>query len=180
MQKARHGPDPLGGQPSASGLQRRRLPLLLERLTDNAPALAIEDDEKREPSAQRLQKSVLMNLQELLNCTRPAWRDTLPGASPLSRSTLNFGMPALAGKVITETGWRDIARSIKTAIICFEPRILAAGLTVSDYPQHAASLPNVLSFVIQGSLCWAPAPLDFVFYSHVDLETGRCKLTEQG
>lgn len=154
---------------------RQVLPMLLERLADSAP----DPHEDLGFAWASLRNSVRSNLQALLNCTRPAYPYALPAGGHLENSVLNFGMPPLAGKVVSEIGWQEIADAMKKAIIRFEPRIIADGLIIDNPPVEPVS-PHILSLVIQGQIWWSPDPVEFVYYSHVDLESGHFILSEQG
>ncbi len=171
---------PLGGNRTTYPAQQQKLPMLLERLTDNQPEHADETRDNQDISRQRLQTSILTNLQTLMNCTRPRFSPPGQDDKHIGSSTLNFGMPPLAGKLISEIRRQDIAADIKTAIRRFEPRIMAAGLRVNSHPPSPSGAQQILSFTIQGYFYWRPEHAEFLFYSHMDLETGHVRLADKG
>lgn len=168
-----------GGHVLPDGGRRPVVPLLWERLTDDDPDNP--DDPPMDMACLRgmLKQSVLTNLQALLNCTSPS--SDLARWPHVFASTLNYGLPPLAGKVRTDIAWHDIEGAIARAITCFEPRIIASELCI-DCVEGDAGLAshNLLSFIIRGRLWWSPAPVDFMFTSRVDLESGHFELTQKG
>ncbi|QWA11549.1 type VI secretion system baseplate subunit TssE [Sodalis ligni] len=177
---ADHTLSPPGGNRATYAPQQQKLPMLLERLTDDRPGHADEAWDSQDISRQHLQASILTNLQILLNCTRPLSLPPGQDKKHICSSTLNFGMPPLAGKVISEIQRQDIAADIKTAIMRFEPRIIATGLRINSHPPSLSVSPQILSFTLQGFFHWRPDHVEFLFYSHMDLETGHVRLGEKG
>ncbi len=174
------GPPGLTGDRPAPRPRQPVLPLLLERLTDEAPHKAWETETDRPDSRRALKQSVLANLQALLNCAHFACARDLAPWPHVSDSTLNYGMPPLAGKVLSDITWHEIERAIARAIARFEPRIIASELTIGCADEDLKlAARNKLSFDIQGRLWWSPEPLDFVFISRVDLESGHFELTDK-
>ncbi|NDL64396.1 type VI secretion system baseplate subunit TssE [Acerihabitans arboris] len=174
----KHARVPAGGDPDRA--HQRVAPLLLERLTDNDPDNPDDAPLDMPALRERLKKSVLANLQALLNCTCFASRDQLARWPHVYSSTLNFGLPPLAGKMQSDIAWQDIADQITWAIAHFEPRIIASALCIEcldDDPGLASH--NLLSFTLQGRLWWSPAPVDFMFTSRVDLENGHFELADK-
>lgn len=67
------------------------------------------------------------------------------------------------------------------AILHFEPRILPQGLQVRCVSDLTSlSLHNVLSIEIKGRLWCVPYPLEFLFRTQVDLESGHFELQDAG
>ncbi|HEY0210263.1 type VI secretion system baseplate subunit TssE [Acerihabitans sp.] len=170
-----------GGQGIATGGRQQAAPVLWERLSDDDPDNPDDIPQDMAGLRDMLKRSVLTNLQALLNCTRFASRDELARWPQVYASTLNFGLPPMAGKVCSEIAWHDIERAIARAITCFEPRIISPELSI-DYVGDNDGLAshNLLSFIIQGRLWGSPAPVDFRFTSRVDLENGHFELSDKG
>lgn len=159
----------------AESYSRDRLqPALLDRLIDEQPDRKIEDPAERTISKSRLRHLVLRDLRWLLNAN--AGYAKLDAEGPLAharRSTINFGIPSPSGKLASKIELADLERSIRQAILDFEPRILAESLRVSAI-SHSDPLDrhNVLEFEISGHLWAQPFPLELLLKTDVDLETG--------
>jgi type VI secretion system protein ImpF len=167
----------------AETYSRDRLqPALLDRLVDDRPSERVEALEVRTISKQRLRQSVLRDLTWLLNAQAGLTGDLDEDRHALVlRSCLNFGIPALSGKLASKIDLRDLERSIRKAIIDYEPRILADSLTVRGVAQaEPLGHHNVLTFEIIGQLWAQPYPLELLLKTDVDLETGRVALQDIG
>ena len=99
---------------------------MLDRLTDldPGPAGAKALDQQSLTMAQ-LRKAVLRDLGWLLNATNLDAVDPLPEGSLAARSTLNFGIPSIAGTDATgRPASHSLARRLtEDAIRAYEPRI---------------------------------------------------------
>lgn len=159
----------------AEGYSRDRLqPALLDRLIDEQPDKKTEDPNERTASKSRLRQSVLRDLRWLLNAAAGfAWLDDDGPLAHVRRSTINFGIPSPSGKLASKIELSDLERSIRQAIVDFEPRILAETLKVTAIA-HGDPLDrhNVLEFEITGQLWAQPFPLELLLKTDVDLETG--------
>jgi type VI secretion system protein ImpF len=94
-------------------------------------------------------------------------------------SVLNFGMPDPTGKSTGNATIAQIEKNIATALLRFEPRIIADSLVVKsiETSSHAAtSSPNVLAFSITGELWASPMNEELHLKTEIDLETGKCRL----
>ena len=155
-------------------------PLFLERLAGTAPQPERVNEGSQSRIVQALKQSVRTNLEALLNCAYYGSRDELSRWPHIYASTLNYGVPPMAGKVLSDIYWHEIERAITLAIIQFEPRIIPAGLSIGRADEDLRlARHNMLSFDIQGRLRWSPAPAAFVFTSRVDLENGHFELVER-
>lgn len=162
--------------------ERDRLqPALLDRLTDHAPSRGQDRVDEQAMTRVALRSAVLRDMRWLLNCSS---LDMLPAVAALPAvraSTVNFGVRPLAGKRMSEIDWIDLEDSIAQAIRHFEPRILPESLEVrcvteTDTLEHH----NVLSLEIRGRLWCLPYPLEFLFRTDIDLETGHMSLNDLG
>jgi type VI secretion system protein ImpF len=165
--------------------QERLQPALLDRLTDEAPEKRQEPLEQRVMSKRRLREAVLRDLAWLFNATRlEATLDvpkTAAGAerAPWRRSVINFGLPALSGKLASTLEANDLERAIRQSILDFEPRILPASLEVkalletTELDHH-----NVIGVEIRGQLWAQPVPLELLVRTEIDLETGRVEIAD--
>jgi type VI secretion system protein ImpF len=159
--------------------QDRLQPALLDRLTDDEPEKKQEPREARVLSKNRLRQSVLRDLAWLFNATRLEGEADLTQSPFVRNSVLNFGLPAMSGKVASSLDVTDLTRAIREAILQFEPRILPHSLEIhtlleaGDLDHH-----NVLGVEIHGQLWAQPVPLEFLVRTDFDLETGKVRITD--
>ena len=159
--------------------QERLQPALLDRLTDDEPEKKQELREHRVLSKSRLRQAVLRDLAWLFNCTRLESGTELANAPYARRSVVNFGLPALSGRVASSLDVNDLERAIRQAILDFEPRILPGTLQVralvrsSELDHH-----NVIGVEIQGQLWAQPVPLELLVRTEIDLETGKVEIAD--
>lgn len=157
--------------------ERRYLPTLFDRLCDEAPAKTSEAPEAYASSRTEMRQIIQRDLALLLNTTDQS--DLIDAARfpAAARSSINFGVPALAGGYLSEKKWADIEAMIRTAILRFEPRLMPATLIVRPLQkEHTAAHYNVLTFEISGHIQMQPYPMEFTVQSNVDLETNRIEL----
>lgn len=157
--------------------ERRYLPTLFDRLCDDAPAEATEVPEAYASDGVDMRRIVQRDLALLLNTTDQS--DLLDAARfpEACRSTINYGVPALAGGYLSEKKWADIEMMIRKAILTFEPRLMPETLVVRPLLKaYTAAHYNVLAFEISGHIRMQPYPLEFTVQSNVDLETNRIEL----
>jgi type VI secretion system protein ImpF len=161
--------------------RNRAQPSLLDRLTDDAPQRREEPHLRHLVSHSALRKAVLRDLCWLFNCVNASSTFDLKPYPLVKRSTLNFGMVALAGKHLSEIDWKDVEKSLTTAIVDFEPRILRDDLQVTCLSDGEGSKRrNVLSIEIKGRFSHNPSPLPFLFRTDVDLENGHFDFEDIG
>jgi len=102
---------------------------LFERLTDEAPAVAGEPRPFRTLDADGLRRSVIAELQRLLN-TRRGWA---PRRWPHAGTVLGYGVPDHAldnpGSVRDQD---ELCRDIERAIRAFEPRLREPSVWVTE------------------------------------------------
>jgi type VI secretion system protein ImpF len=158
--------------------KERLQPSLFDRLTDDEPGRQRESAEKRVLSVQRLRESVRRDLASLLNATHLAAVQDLGDYPEVERSTLNYGIPDLAGRPASTIDKVAIARRIRRAIIEFEPRLVRSTLRVEVVVDPDSHSPNALHFDIHGDLWCQPVPLRLYLRSELDLEDGEVRLTE--
>jgi type VI secretion system protein ImpF len=159
--------------------QERLQPALLDRLTDDEPGETLEPRERRVMSKTRLRQAVLRDLAWLFNATRLEIDGNLAHTPHVRRSVVNFGLPALSGKAATSLDVAELERSIRQAIVDFEPRIRPATLhikaliTASSVDHH-----NVIGVEIRGELWAQPVPLELLVRTEIDLETGKVEIAD--
>jgi type VI secretion system protein ImpF len=155
---------------------RERLqPSLLDRLTDEDPGNPQEGADKRVLSLTQLKASVLRDLAWLFNTT--ALFDSEDAVQmPAYQSTINFGLPALAGQTASSVDINRVERMLTEAICTFEPRILRPSLRVKAQLGYGQMNHNALSFAIEGDLWAQPMPLRLLLKTELDLETGHVQV----
>jgi len=88
--------------------QERLQPCLLDRITDDAPEKKQESRDQRVVSLRRLREGVLRDLGWLLNATNMAVLEDLTDYPHVARSVLNYGMPGLAGTLVSSIDVVDV------------------------------------------------------------------------
>jgi type VI secretion system protein ImpF len=159
--------------------QERLQPALLDRLTDDEPTEKLEPRERRVMSKARLRQAVLRDLAWLFNATRLEVDGDMARAPHARRSVVNFGLPALSGKAATSMDVAELERSIRQAIVDFEPRIRPATLQIKALVK-ASSIDhhNVIGVEIRGELWAQPVPLELLVRTEIDLETGKVEIAD--
>lgn len=169
---------PSSGSASHRHADMRLLPTLLDRLCDAAPQRQTEVPGEYAPTRAQMREIVQRDLAFLLNTTSiedQIDRTRFPHAAA---STINFGVPPLAGAFIASRSWVEIERIVRRAIADFEPRLIPDSLIVSPLNAPAAKARyNMLSFEVRGMIHMKPYPLEFMVQSALDLETSQINVT---
>lgn len=162
--------------------QERLQPALLDRLSDDEPAnQQPEPRDKRIINAARLRQAVLRDLSWLFNTTKLESADALSAYPYAEKSTVNFGLPALAGETASQLDVVALETAIRQAIIDFEPRIVPSTLRVEAIvAELALEHHNVISVQISGQLWAQPVSLELLLRTELDLETGKVEIRDLG
>lgn len=166
--------------PNASSTRSspRLLPTLFDRLRDDAPSREVEAPSEYTVNALQMRDIIQRDLACLLNTTNAEDLIDRARQPEVAASTLNFGVPPLAGSYLSERKWADIERIIRRAIHDYEPRLLPETVTVRPLMKEGASEHyNVLLFEIRAMINLKPYPLELTVQSSVDLETNRISVT---
>jgi type VI secretion system protein ImpF len=159
--------------------QERLQPALLDRLTDEEPDKKQEPRERRVMSRTHLRRAVLRDLAWLFNTTRLEASVDLSSAPQVRRSVINFGLPALSGRSASSVDIAELERSIRQALIDFEPRILPETLRVEALLESSSlDHHNVIGVKIMGELWAQPVPLELLLRTEIDLETGKVEIAD--
>jgi type VI secretion system protein ImpF len=158
--------------------KERLQPSLLDRLTDDEPELRTEGSDKRVLSLPRLRESVRRDIGWLLNTPNLASLLDLDEYPQVQSSTLNFGIPDLAGRTASSLDKPGLTKLLKRAILDFEPRLLKRSVKVRLLTDPDSHNPNAVCFVIEADLWSQPLPLRLYFRTEVDLEDGEAKVSE--
>lgn len=161
--------------------QERLQPSLLDRLLDDEPDHRKESVEDRVMTKQALRQAVLRDLGWLFNVTNLS-DDLDPDRFPQTiKSVLNFGLPPLSGQYASTVHRTSLERSIREAILEFEPRLLGHTVEVELVMDRSVlDMHNQVSVRIRGMLWAQPVPLEILLRTEIDLEEGRIQVTEAG
>lgn len=156
----------------------RLQPALLDRLTDDAPHERTEADDRRAMSKSQLRAAVLRDMSWLFNAVQPLSRE-IDRYPRLAGSVLNFGLPPLSGQLASRIDVTQLERTIRAAILRFEPRILADTLVVRAVEaDDVMATHNVIEFEIRGHLWAQPIPLEILLRTQLDLEAGQVEVRD--
>ena len=159
--------------------QEQLQPALLDRLTDEEPDKKLEPRQMRVMSKRRMRDAVLRDLAWLFNTTRLEASVDLSSAPQVRRSVINFGLPALSGRSASSVDIAELERSIRQALIDFEPRILPETLRVEALLESSSlDHHNVIGVKIMGELWAQPVPLELLLRTEIDLETGKVEIAD--
>jgi type VI secretion system protein ImpF len=158
--------------------QERLQPSLLDRLTDANPESGIESRDQRVMSWQRLRDVVRRDLGWLLNCVHLEASEDLSSWPLVAHSTLNYGMPDIAGVPISNIDVEALQKLVRQAILDFEPRLVRSKLSVTVESRKAGMSRNSLVFLIEGEMWAQPMPQSMFMRTELDLESGAVKVDE--
>ena len=114
----------------------------------------------------------------LFNTTNLGATEDLSKYPDVERSTVNFGIPDLAGRTASSVDPVAVARLLQRAIWDFEPRLLRRTVRVQPAPDARGPNPNALCFVIDADLWSEPVPLPLRLRTELNLENGEAAVTE--
>jgi type VI secretion system protein ImpF len=155
-----------------------RQPCLLDRLADDEPSVKQESRDKRVMSMSQIRKSVLRDLEWLLNTSARSDQVELKDYPHVASSVLNYGIQDLTGLTSSGVSPVDLERMLQTVIKRFEPRILPNSLSVGANADPDEVGTNAVCFEIRGMLWSQPLPERLYVKTEVDLETGLCKVQD--
>jgi type VI secretion system protein ImpF len=157
----------------------RILPALLDRLTDDGPS---ESDGRRDRglSLRDYRRAVLRDLTWLLNANSPPPFERIDQYPLVAKSVLNFGMSELAGLTASALSPEVLEKLVRDAIRTFEPRVNPSSLTVRAIDAADEPTGNVIHLEIKGEIFAEPIPEALYVKTEIDLESGHCRLKEEG
>lgn len=154
------------------------MPTLLDRLRDDAPQRQTEAPSEYAVTRTQMREILQRDLSFLLNAASMEGlidRNRYPEAAA---STINYGVPPLAGSFAATRKWEEIVTTIKRAIETFEPRLIPDSVKViAQTDDRIDTSYNVLAFEIHAEINMDPYPLEFLVQSSLDLETGQLRVT---
>ncbi len=149
----------------------RLQPSLLDRLTDLAPENRKESLDQQSLTMTQLRRAVLRDLGWLLNATNLDTVEDLAPDSLARRSTINFGVPGIAGVSAMDGRSGSVETMIADAIRAFEPRIRGETLRVRARPFNRDDGLPTLVLEISGELWAQPVPQQLFLETAIELET---------
>jgi type VI secretion system protein ImpF len=162
-------------------LKERLQPALLDRLTDEEPGKTLESRDQRTISLPKLRAGVLRDLAWLLNAVYLESTQDLDDYPNVKESVLNYGLPSFAGSSMAEIGIGEAERTLKEAILRFEPRLNKDTVKVSLMRESLREdAHNTVGLEIEGELWAQPLPLRMFMKTEFDLEVGAVRVTEIG
>lgn len=160
-------------------LQERLQPSLLDRLTDDDPQRQQESRGERVMSMRQLRESVLRDLGWLLNTSNLTSVHDLAAYPQVAQSVLNYGVPDLTGLTVSTVDVVELERTIRQAVVRFEPRLLPQTVRVRVVASDEHMSQNALTFFIEAQLWAQPLPLQMFLKTEIDLELGNVTVVEQ-
>lgn len=159
--------------------QENLQPSLLDRLTDDDPGRLQESRHERVLSPAQLRESVRRDLGWLLNTTNLAsMQPDIERYPHVASSTLNYGLPDLAGKTASSVEPEVLARMLREAIVAFEPRLIRESVRVTPSARSDEMSLNAMTFAIEATLWAQPLPLRLFFRTAVDLDSGKVDIAD--
>ena len=160
-------------------LRDRLQPALLDRLTDLAPLSNVEAEDTRVMNKTQIREAVLRDLSWLLNSVQPLNKAVAAKYPQAADSVLNYGLPAMSGQLASRVDVSQLERTIKQAILRFEPRVMEDSLEVKALEASSVlDTHNVIEFEIRGHLWSQPVPLEILLRTQLDLEAGQVEVRD--
>jgi len=152
--------------------------LLWDLLSNAGPDVAPVAPGARALPESLLRDSVRRELGLLFNSTALGAVQTLERCAHAERSTLNYGLPDLAGKTASSIDGPWLEQQLARAIRDFEPRLRPESVRVRIAPQRA-STHNILCFEIDAVLTSKPDAEPIRLDTELDLESGLARVVER-
>jgi type VI secretion system protein ImpF len=165
----------------SANLRDRLQPALLDRLTDLNPLSQVEADDARIMNKSQIREAVLRDLSWLLNSVQPLPADVAARFPQAADSVLNYGLPAMSGQLASRVDIGVLERTLRQAILRFEPRVMEDSLQVKAVEATSVlDTHNVIEFEIHGFMWAQPVPLELLLRTQVDLEAGQVEVRDMG
>jgi type VI secretion system lysozyme-like protein len=126
-------------------------------------------------SMRRLRECVQRDLSWLLNTGNLAAVQDLTRYPLVARSVLNYGMPSLAGRMVTSVDTGITAKRLQEAIANYEPRL--SRIQVTPEPSKDPD-EMTLSFKIDAELWGQPVAQHLVLRTSIDVDTGDVRISD--
>jgi type VI secretion system protein ImpF len=153
-------------------------PSLLDRLTDEAPQNTASRG-GQSLTLSELRRSVLRDLNWLFNSSQILKAQEAESWPQVRNSVVNYGLPPLSGLCASGLDLVQLERTLRKAIIDFEPRILPDSVSVKALlERESLDHHNVVSLHIEGLLWAQPVPIELLLRTQLDLESGQSSVEE--
>jgi len=157
--------------------KKQFLPTLLERLLDDEPRVETERFDKFFLDSKKMRAIVQKDIAAIMNSTNIEDRLDSKRFKLVADSVLNYGVAAMVGNYANQHNWGAIEKTIRNALLRFEPRILAESLIVSpSIDGEHPSRNGIILFEIKGLISWVPYPIDLCINGAYDVETEKVDL----
>jgi len=160
--------------------KERLQPSLLDRLTDDEPERQVESRDKRVLSLDRLMAGVRRDLSWLFNTSHLASAQDLSAFPEAAASTINYGLPDLAGRTASSIVGPMLENLVRRAIWQFEPRLRKNSVHVRIARTPDGYSHNAVVMTIDAELWAQPTPVRLLLRTDLDLESGEVHVTEAG
>ena len=146
---------------------------VLDRLMDEEPDRKLEPPMTRAQSLRELRAAVRRDLEWLFN-TRCTIEEPPESLREVERSVYNYGVPDTSSLYLRSIKDQEfLAKSIKTAINFFEPRLQAIKVSI----EPSTDVVRGIHFRIEGLLRMDPAPEPVFFDTLLEVSKGEYKVT---
>lgn len=159
--------------------KERLQPSLLDRLTDEERDQRHETRDKRVLSLQKFRAAVLRDISWLFNTINLDAAQNLHAYPLIRRSVLNYGLPDLSGRVVSNVDSMMLERILRQALWDYEPRIARSTVRVRHASDRTRLSHNSLAFEIEGELWAQPTPLRLYLRTQLDFEEGKIIISER-
>jgi len=160
--------------------KERLQPSLLDRLTDDEPERQVESRDKRVLSLDRLRAGVRRDLSWLFNTSHLASAQDLSAFPEAAASTINYGLPDLAGRTASSIVGPMLENLVRRAIWQFEPRLRKNSVNVRIARTPGGYSHNAVVMTIDAELWAQPTPVRLLLRTDIDLESGEVHVAEAG
>lgn len=157
--------------------KERLQPSLLDRLSDDEPYKMVESRDKRVLSFQKLKRSVVRDIEWLLNAGCLECTQDLTDYPHVRNSVLNYGIPDLTGTTASNLDPSNLERILRKRVLDFEPRLLPRSLKIRVTNKEEY---NTIIIEIEGELWSQPVPERLYLKTILDLELGDFKIKTGG
>ncbi len=148
---------------------------VLDRLIDQEPERNAEPPVMRAQSLRELRAALRRDLEWLFN-TRRTIEEAPESLREVERSIYNYGINDISDLYQQAPNDREfLARSVKTAINLFEPRLQGVKVNIEPSPDDVRGI----HFTIQGMLRMDPAPEPVFFDTLLDAAKGEYRVKSE-
>ncbi len=148
---------------------------VLDRLIDQEPERNAEPPMMRAQSLRDLRAALRRDLEWLFN-TRRTIEEAPESLREVERSIYNYGINDISDLYQQAPNDREfVARSVKTAISLFEPRLQGVKVNIEPSPDDVRGI----HFTIQGMLRMDPAPEPVFFDTLLDAAKGEYRVKSE-